>query len=348
MDRWLSRPPDPSGTACRGSQGSRQVVASVALCEGRESRHQHLPLRPPRRLAGGDLPRGSALSRLPGLARGLALLSLSLAGLAAAAHFGAARRAGLHLRTSAGANLASVKTLMVQTIAGASGASDAGGAGPGVKEAGAGAEAADGRNASLGVEGVDWVGPEEPEPRLDEYFQAIVKLKRSAAIEWEVIYDADPVNVRLRPNLTERVVGRKIKGDIVVGHRVGEWVKLLDGSGFVLISLDLEHVVATLLKQRPATYLELISGRCQDVGMYNIFVPESCQAAGFTLDHFDKHVEVYRGAELVRPEGCYVLKEKKGELWVATNPANRGHGASRLRRQICSSRAPLSTPGTQT
>lgn len=183
-----------------------------------------------------------------------------------------------------------------------------------------------------GAEGVEWMEPQEPEPNVKEFIEPVVGREAEGDFEWEVVFDDGPVNVRSKKDLHSSVLSIKRKGDIIIGREAGSWVELIHEHGFVKRLLLEPHTV--LLKHKRVSYAQLSSGSCRDVGRFPILDASACYGAGLTLGYEDSGLEVYRGSELVRPEGCYVLD---GQLWLATNPSNRGNGASRVRKPICSS-----------
>jgi len=191
-------------------------------------------------------------------------------------------------------------------------------------------------------EGVEWDSPAEQEPKmmnLHEEQEPIIKKRVQGQMEWEVVFDNTPVKVRSLKDLSSKVLGTQKKGDIIVGKREGWWVKMLNRQGY--IKQAIVDPPATLLKQRDVAYAQLIVGSCADAGMYPIHDLSICHAAGMSLGHHPGGIKVYSGSD-TRPEGCYVLRN--GELWVAKHPANRGRGASRLRKPVCSSRPPQTEP----
>jgi len=184
-----------------------------------------------------------------------------------------------------------------------------------------------------GAEGVDWVAPEEPEPDVSKAM-AVVEKEEQTKFEWEIVFDKGPVKVRSKKDLSSRVVGTMVKGDVVIGKQEGWWVSLIHGHGFIKRILARPRI--TLLRRRSISYVQLGSGCCRDVGRFPILDASSCEAAGLTLGYSGHGLEVYRG-DRRRPEGCYGLR---GRLWLATSTANRGQCASKGRTPICSSEAP--------
>mmetsp|Transcript_108287 Transcript_108287/g.209634 ORF Transcript_108287/g.209634 Transcript_108287/m.209634 type:complete len:375 (-) Transcript_108287:32-1156(-) len=186
--------------------------------------------------------------------------------------------------------------------------------------------------------GVEWESPAEQEPPMVRFKEPIIKKRVQGQMEWEVVFNNTPVKVRRWKALSSEVLGTHKKGDVIVGRREGWWVKMLNRQGY--IKQAIVHPPKRLLKQRKVSYAQLVVGSCTDAGMYPIHDLSVCHAAGLELGHHPSggiNIKVYSGRD-TRPEGCYVLRD--GELWVAKHPANRGHGASRLRMPVCSSRPP--------
>jgi len=69
------------------------------------------------------------------------------------------------------------------------------------------------------------------------------------------------------------------KGNVVVGHREGGWIRLLSMDGYMKLSFG----GLPLLKDRKVSYLKLSNGSCDDAGGFPITDPAACKAAAATL-----------------------------------------------------------------
>lgn len=155
--------------------------------------------------------------------------------------------------------------------------------------------------------------------------------KRDNNIEWKVTEDRAPIQDK-----TGAPMGKwKIRDQVLIGKRQGEFVKLAFEDGYVSTN-DLE--------ERTVSYVLIASGNCSDHDLYPIHNPRTCEAAGFSLGYFDTEVEIYTG-EKPRPEGCHVIN---GELAVTDSIANLGRGVHGLERPICSSMTYPRTTATTT
>jgi len=146
--------------------------------------------------------------------------------------------------------------------------------------------------------------------------------------EWEVLA---LVNVRSTRNLSGRILGEKIAGEITIGERIGDWINVAHEPGFIPITED----GRTLLKERTVSYQKIIIGSCSETGLHPIDDARVCGAAAFALGYFDTTVTTFHGPQK-RPQGCYVLN---GQVFSATHKNNRGNGADGHRMPICASRS---------
>jgi len=160
---------------------------------------------------------------------------------------------------------------------------------------------------------------------------------KSNNIEWQVRLN---VFIRKEKSFESDVLGQKLIGEVVMGSREGDWVKLKDEDGYVAVERD----GANLLEERVVTYEKIVSGNCQHAGLFPVKDQFTCRAAGFALGYFDGKVNLYSGSDK-KPEGCYIFR---GSLWVADNPSNQGNGAMVGREPICSSRSYPTTTTTTT
>jgi len=145
--------------------------------------------------------------------------------------------------------------------------------------------------------------------------------------EWEVLR---LLHVRSTPNTTGKILAERVPGEIVVGHRVGDWIDVAHQAGYAPIFKDGEPA----MKQRKVSYEKVVIGTCGDMGYRAIGSASVCKAAAFALGYLDTTVTPYRG-HLKRPEGCYVLD---GQVFISTNAADRGNGADdEGRMPICAS-----------
>ena len=77
-------------------------------------------------------------------------------------------------------------------------------------------------------------------------------------------------------------------------------------------------------------YIKLKSGTCDDYGLAAVTTVSECAAAAKAIGNADDSPEITSNARL--PEGCYVYRTK--ELFLATNPANRGNGAQMANKRF--------------
>mmetsp|Transcript_68426 Transcript_68426/g.192999 ORF Transcript_68426/g.192999 Transcript_68426/m.192999 type:complete len:516 (+) Transcript_68426:79-1626(+) len=120
----------------------------------------------------------------------------------------------------------------------------------------------------------------------------------SAYEEWEVVYKK-AMKVRDEKNFSGRVIGTRDAGSVVVGRREGKFLALLDGAGYLRISMP--HMV--FLEKRFVSYKHFRGGSCADTGWNSILDADVCAAAGSALG-FSETFEV-SGKSLALEEGCY-------------------------------------------
>jgi len=146
--------------------------------------------------------------------------------------------------------------------------------------------------------------------------------------EWEVIFNG-LMNVRSSMDMRADVLGKKQKGEFVVGRRKGDWVALIHEPGYMRIF----QKDVLFMRERRASYRKISNGSCTDIGHFPIVDTSVCENAAFALGYYDTTVDVYH-EEHPRPEGCYLLA---GYLFMSSHPANRGRGVVGHRQPICSS-----------
>uniref|UniRef100_A0A7S0B3C1 Apple domain-containing protein n=1 Tax=Pyrodinium bahamense TaxID=73915 RepID=A0A7S0B3C1_9DINO len=156
--------------------------------------------------------------------------------------------------------------------------------------------------------------------------------------EWEVVCDL--MYVREKNTFASDVVGTKVKGEIIIGTRQGDWIKLKQNAGYVAIQKD----SMPLLIERIVTYEKIIHGTCADAGMFPIEDPGSCEAAGFALGYFDTKVTM-KWSDDERPQGCYM---QNGQLYMSASQANKGNGVVDEMEPICASKVYPTTTTTTT
>mmetsp|Transcript_219 Transcript_219/g.437 ORF Transcript_219/g.437 Transcript_219/m.437 type:complete len:705 (-) Transcript_219:166-2280(-) len=98
---------------------------------------------------------------------------------------------------------------------------------------------------------------------------------------------------------------------------------------------------------RAARFQTISTGTCDDRGLRPVLDEATCEVAAQGLGLLQSSVETTPDVD--RPEGCYFLKSAGGEtLWLSTNPANRGNGASGIvgysRNPICMQEIPTPVP----
>jgi len=159
-------------------------------------------------------------------------------------------------------------------------------------------------------------------------------------VEWEVVFSIVPV--RKAPYFKARVLRHKRKGQVLIGERAGNWIRLLREPGWVAIKKE-ERKTSIFLVERLVVYKKLGRGSCEEAGMFPIEDMETCQAAAFALGYLDTFPNVYHGVSS-KPYGCYVMK---AQLFFVSNPENKRNGVGH-RDCICTSRAYPTTTITTT
>jgi len=124
-------------------------------------------------------------------------------------------------------------------------------------------------------------------------------------VEWVVV---NPIaNVRSSNSLTAQQIGIKEKGAIVIGDKQGDWVKLAQTGGWMVIALGGKP----LLQSRTVNYFHVQSGSCKDMAAFSIDDKHACMAAASYLGYQTPlgDVETYKG-KAQRPQGCYAEGRK--------------------------------------
>jgi len=152
---------------------------------------------------------------------------------------------------------------------------------------------------------------------------------------WEVVAPSVPVMLNPGPPHSGPI-GHKPYGQILVGTRVGNMVKLTHDFGFVPIN---KPDGGSYIHERMLSYRIIHNGTCADAGFTPIRDPTVCTAAAFALGYFDRHVTKYTG-NLHRPEGCYL---HGGLIWITMSAMNKGRGSTALSFPICSRLAPTTS-----
>jgi hypothetical protein len=163
--------------------------------------------------------------------------------------------------------------------------------------------------------------------------------------EWEVVFhssDNSPVNVRSEKKLDSSIIRTMIRGDIFIGKREGEWVRLECEPGYVKIELKGGVV---LVEERAQKFKLLESGSCADAYMFAIGSPAGCVAAAASLGLVDAERGVPPTTDQAdNPEGCFLESPDEGDsgsarLRLATNPAAWAASARPGKSPICSTKA---------
>lgn len=157
---------------------------------------------------------------------------------------------------------------------------------------------------------------------------------------WKVVYDGH-VNVTSARSVTSTLIGRKSPGSLVAGTREGKWLRLFTG-GYMQLSVN----SASMLRETAAAYQKVLRGTCADAGKHPINEGGLCEAAASALGLKGMPVDTSTAAG--RPEGCYMLDGSRWELWLGTNPANKGRGADEARKPLCYAHAELPIASTTT
>lgn len=165
---------------------------------------------------------------------------------------------------------------------------------------------------------------EDPQAKSEDYLERV-----DGNEEWVVEEEA----VLIMGN-NNKVLMRRTKGEVLVGRIDGDKLVLFHNEGSVELAA---------LRQRTVSYETISKGSCGDVGLSAVGDLATCLHAGMALGYFSDAQE-YSGPSK-RPEGCYILK---GQIWLASNPANRHHGVVGDRLPICSSGGYATTTSTST
>mmetsp|Transcript_34252 Transcript_34252/g.97904 ORF Transcript_34252/g.97904 Transcript_34252/m.97904 type:complete len:742 (-) Transcript_34252:404-2629(-) len=179
-------------------------------------------------------------------------------------------------------------------------------------------------------------GPPQPDASMRRETEAPDAEVKWINSEWEVIIDK--LLIRQRPNFFGRILGRRSKGEMVFGRRVGKWIQLLHEPGWMAIEEG-----QPFLKERTVSYKRLHRGFCEDAGMFPVEDVKTCQAAAFALGYFDTFLNTYKDVSK-RPYGCYILR---GQLFMVTNKANKKNPPRGGRNLLCASQK-YPTPTTTT
>lgn len=183
----------------------------------------------------------------------------------------------------------------------------------------------------------------EPEPLgPDGAGGSATATEANTGAEWKIVYespDNSAVNVRSSKLLNSTVLGTKVRGEIFLGEREGEWVRLVCEPGY----LKMQMGTTPLVTQRRLSFEVLESGSCDAAGMFSISAPDACAEAaaslGITISGAVTNTE-----EADSPEGCYLLASSDGasgnpSLQIGISPASWGAGASPGKSPICSTKA---------
>ena len=95
-----------------------------------------------------------------------------------------------------------------------------------------------------------------------------------------------------------------------------------------IILLLYSHIYFLFTKNSDS-YRKIFSGSCSSNGMQPITTFQECNIAAQAIGNPDKTASEAFNSN--RPEGCY----DNGNLWLATNPVNKGNGADSSRQPIC-------------
>merc|ERR1719410_2242961 len=156
----------------------------------------------------------------------------------------------------------------------------------------------------------DYFDPDLIDSEGAEKIRAEAKVEN---MEWEVVFDILPV--RRTPHYNGFVLRHKRKGQVVIGERAGNWLRLLREPGWIAIE-KVQKKTVIFLVPRTVRYTKLKGGTCERAGMFPIDDKETCQAASFALGYLDTFVNSFDKVT-ARPYGCYLVK---GQLFFVSNP----------------------------
>jgi hypothetical protein len=159
-------------------------------------------------------------------------------------------------------------------------------------------------------------------------------------VEWEVVFSIIPV--RKTPHFNARVLRHKREGQVLIGERAGNWIRLLREPGWVAIKKE-EQKTSMFLVKRLVVYKKLASGSCEEAGMFPIVDVETCQGAAFALGYMDTFPNIFHGVNS-KPYGCYVMR---AQLFFVSDPENKRNSIG-SRGCICTSHAYPTTTITTT
>uniref|UniRef100_A0A7S1RHE7 Uncharacterized protein n=1 Tax=Alexandrium catenella TaxID=2925 RepID=A0A7S1RHE7_ALECA len=157
-----------------------------------------------------------------------------------------------------------------------------------------------------------------------------LQLYENGELDYEVQYEGY-VEVYQSKSKDAPVLGTKFKCTIMLGKREGDWVRLMSEPGYIPVSKD----NTTALKSIPV-YAKIARGHCADIGMFPVRDAHTCELAAAAMQLPDTELQEIVLVPL--PEGCHMFNGTRSMgLYLATNPINRGNGATRFHEPICSS-----------
>jgi hypothetical protein len=132
--------------------------------------------------------------------------------------------------------------------------------------------------------------------------------------QWIVVYSGF-VNIRSSPSMSGEVIDKRAKCSKVVGQQEGEWIRLVDGEGYMKVSAQGESLAANISYRRTTR-------SCADVGLVDIASPLICRYAAewWSTDMFFVEQSVDGNA------GCYWYKGSL--IWLNVPRQSREHFAS--------------------
>lgn len=160
---------------------------------------------------------------------------------------------------------------------------------------------------------------------------ASVKTQENRSSYWEVVFNGS-MNIRQSSKLYSRVIGKKQMCSIVAGERHGNWIKLFNEPGFMLVSY--EGVV--LLRESTVAYQKISRGKCADVGEFPITSTRTCRAAAVALGL--QNASFAASDDAARAQGCYLVLDVHGSLRLVPSLAGTGSSAS-LAQTLCATQA---------
>jgi len=149
-------------------------------------------------------------------------------------------------------------------------------------------------------------------------------------LEWEVI-GSEPVYARMDPSATALILRTQTPGELLVGERQGNWLRLWHNRGYVLLST---HGIVQL-EERSVAY-SLAPGSCSDVVRFPVTDASACEAAARTLGLPSINVQLTEVAPLGEP-GCFLGAAGQLKFSRLASPPERAGGAGET--HLCSNQA---------